>query len=242
MQHLIGMECLGYVEWERYCCRVLEQRIKDGFLSPAPVFCGDIRQWIKQGYASAYSGLVDLVTAGFPCQPFSSSGLRLGVDDPRNMWPATIEGIRIIRPKFALLENVPGILTNGYFGTVLGDLASAGYDAKWDVFSACEKGAPHTRERLFIVAYAKGERCGGRRFCGDGTQGIGKGKTTVWAFDRTTNPRCSQVSIWDQPISEAVRMDDGIPGKLDRIKATGNAQVPFVAATAWSSLIGSLVW
>ena len=153
LQHLLGWRCRGYVEWDKYCCRVLEQRIKDGLLSDAPIFCSDIRQWIANGYAASYTGLVDCVTGGPPCQPFSVAGKQAGADDPRNMWPATIECLRIIRPRFAFLENVPGILVSGYFGTILGDLAESGYDARWRILSAAEVGAPHKRNRLWLVAH-----------------------------------------------------------------------------------------
>ena len=127
MQHLLNWECLGYVEWEKYCCKVIEQRIREGFLSDAPIFFGDIREWIKLGYAARYRGLVDVITAGFPCQPFSKAGKRLGKDDPRNMWPATKDAIQIITPDAVLLENVPGIIKSGYIVTVIDDLRDIGY-------------------------------------------------------------------------------------------------------------------
>ena len=149
--HLLGWTPIGYVEWNSYCQRVIAARIRDGFLPAAPIF-GDVRQFIQSGAASRYRGFVDVVTGGFPCQPFSVAGSQLGADDPRNMWPATIECIRIIRPRFALLENVPGLVTSGYFGAVLGDLAACGYDAKWRILSAAEMGAPHQRDRLWIRA------------------------------------------------------------------------------------------
>ena len=155
VQHLLGWECMGYVEWDKYCCRVLGQRIKDGLLSDAPVFCGDIRRWIELGYAAAYQGLVDGIIGGFPCQPFSNAGKQLGAADERNMWPATIDAIRIIRPHFCLLENVAALLTNPYFGTILGDLAKSGYCVRWRRLSAAEVGAPHKRDRVWIVAYTE---------------------------------------------------------------------------------------
>lgn len=72
------------------------------------------------------------------------------------MWPATIDVIRVVRPRWCLLENVPGLLSSGYFGTVIGDLAASGYDARWRVLSAAELGAPHKRDRLWIVGHAEG--------------------------------------------------------------------------------------
>jgi DNA (cytosine-5)-methyltransferase 1 len=95
---------------------------------------------------------VDLIAAGFPCQPFSVAGRNRGEADERNLWPETIRVIRGVRPQLALLENVPGLLAHSYFGTILGDLAEAGYDAEWCCIRASDFGASHRRERLFIVA------------------------------------------------------------------------------------------
>lgn len=161
LQHLIGMECVGYVEWDKYCCRVLEQRIKDGFLADAPIFCGDVRRWIELGYAASYTGMVDAITAGFPCQPFSVAGKRKAGSDDRNMWPATIESIRIIRPQLIFLENVPGLLSSGYAATVVDDLYGAGYQVLPPlILGAIDVGAPHKRDRVWIAAYSSIEGVG----------------------------------------------------------------------------------
>lgn len=92
-----------------------------------------------------------LLTAGYPCQPFSQAGQRKGSDDPRHLWPFVAEAVRVLRPHRVLLENVAGHLSLG-FGTVLGDLAEAGYDARWMCVRASDVGAPHRRERVFVVA------------------------------------------------------------------------------------------
>ncbi len=146
---LLGWRHFGYVEYDDYCQQVLRQRIDDGYLDEAPIF-GDIRTFISDGYADAYQGMVDVVTAGFPCQPFSVAGKQKGEDDERNMWPATIDVIRRVRPQYCLLENVTGLLSSGYMGRVFGDLAESGFDARWRVLSAAEVGAPHKRDRLWI--------------------------------------------------------------------------------------------
>ena len=153
---LLGWTHIGYVEWDNYCQKLLRQRMEDGYIETAPIF-SDIRAFISEGYAAGYQGMVDVITAGFPCQPFSVAGKQGGEDDSRNMWPSTIECIRIIRPRYALLENVPGLLTSGYFGRILGDLAESGYDVRWRVLSAAEVGAPHKRDRLWIMAHARCE-------------------------------------------------------------------------------------
>ena len=96
---------------------------------------------------------VDLICGGYPCQPFSFAGKRGGAEDARHLWPDMCRIIRFLRPRFVLLENVPGHLSMG-FGEVLGDLAQCGYDAEWQVLSAAGVGAPHLRRRIFILAHA----------------------------------------------------------------------------------------
>lgn len=150
--HLLGWRTVCYVEWDRYAVEVLKARIRDGYLHDAPIWDNactfDGRPW---------AGLVDVLTAGFPCQPFSLAGKGLAQDDPRNGWPATIRSIREVRPRLCLLENVPGLISKPYFGAILGELSEAGYRYTWDCISAAEVGANHKRERLWIVANAEGE-------------------------------------------------------------------------------------
>ena len=96
---------------------------------------------------------IDILTAGYPCQPFSHAGQRKGDNDERHIWPHILKGISILRPKYIVLENVRGHLSLG-FKEVLGDLSKNGYDAKWRVVRASDVGAPHQRARLFIIAYS----------------------------------------------------------------------------------------
>lgn len=97
---------------------------------------------------------VDLVAGGPPCQPFSRAGIKLGVNDDRWLWPAMADAIRLVRPRYVLLENVAALLADrDAFGWILADLATLRFDAEWTLLSACAMGAPHTRERLFLVAY-----------------------------------------------------------------------------------------
>lgn len=154
---LLGWTTLGYVERDQYRCRVLAQRIADGLLDDAPVYCGDVRDFVRDGYAARYRGVADLVSAGFPCQEFSlanyaHAGKGTAGTGDKNQWPATIDVIRLAEPKYVLLENVVGLLGgHGYFGQVLRDLAEAGYDARWDCLSGFDVGASHVRRRIFIV-------------------------------------------------------------------------------------------
>ena len=147
---LLDWRTVCYVEWERAAAEKLKQRMQDKLLEKAPIW-NDVQTFDGK----PWRGLVDIVSGGFPCQPFSTAGKRLGADDPRNMWPATLRVIRMVAPRWCLLENVPGLI-QPYLGQILGDLAGAGYDAWWGVLSAASVGAPHLRKRLWIVAHANG--------------------------------------------------------------------------------------
>jgi DNA (cytosine-5)-methyltransferase 1 len=101
---------------------------------------------------------IDIMTAGYPCQPFSSAGYRKGTDDKRHIFPFILEAISALRPRFVILENVRGHLSLGLKEVLIG-LASIGYDARWKIVRASDVGAPHQRARLFIIAYPVGFRC-----------------------------------------------------------------------------------
>ena len=143
-----------YVEWDKYCQRVIQSRIEDGHLDDAPIWDD-----IKSFDGRPWRGVVDILTAGFPCQPHSNAGLRKGADDDRNLWPDCLRVISEVGPKYAILENVPGInVGNGgrpaYGGTVVGQLSEIGYDAEWRVISAADAGAPHLRNRWWLLAHS----------------------------------------------------------------------------------------
>ena len=156
-KHLLGWTTIGYVEIDEYCQRVIRQRIEDGYLDNAPIF-GDINTFISDGSAELYRGITDLITAGFPCQPFSVAGKQAGEDDPRNMWPATRDTIRIIRPRNIFIENVPGLLSHAYIWRILSDITEMGLDSRWGIISAADVGAPHLRKRWWCVAHATSKR------------------------------------------------------------------------------------
>ena len=261
---LLGWRTVGYVEWNPYCRRVIAQRIEDGIFDPAPIF-GDIRAFIHRhtGWARRYRGRVDVITGGFPCQPFSVAGRGLGEDDSRNMWPATRRTIGIIRPRFAFLENVPGLITKPYFGTILGDLAALGYDAEWGVLGADDVGAPHRRKRLWIVASLA--NAGGRRCCAEdewqdqftrGAEAIGASALAHANGTRSKGQRVGPErraaekpwatvgcgSWWDRdPADDEAksgmgRVAHGVAHRRERLEALGNGQVPRCMATAWRLL------
>jgi hypothetical protein len=154
-----GMTVLWQSEIHPYGCRVLAKHWPD-----VPNL-GDITtiDWSKVEP-------VDVICGGYPCQPFSYAGIRQGGNDPRHLWPHFLDAIRRLRPRYALLENVPGHLSLG-FGRVLGDLAESGYDATWDCIPAAAVGAPHRRDRVFVVAHTNGEGESGVTF--DALEGQG---------------------------------------------------------------------
>lgn len=99
----------------------------------------------------------DVLCGGYPCQPFSQAGQRQGEQDPRHLFPWVAEAICQLRPRYAIMENVPGHLSMG-FGTVQGLLAEIGYDSRWDCVPAAAVGAPHLRDRVFIIATPRPEQ------------------------------------------------------------------------------------
>ena len=153
----LNLRTVGYVEQDAWCQKVLQARIAEGTLDYAPI----IRD-IRSADFRPMAGLVDIVTAGFPCQPHSIAGLRAGVDDQRNLWPDTVRVLGAVRPRYVLLENAGIHLRKGsepaYAYTVLAELAALGYDSEWGVVSAQAAGAPHVRERWFCLSHADGER------------------------------------------------------------------------------------
>ncbi len=159
---ILGHTPICAVEWDAYCCAVLRERAAEGWFPGLQVFEGDVRMFP----ASDWKGRVDCIHAGFPCQPHSVAGKRKGGADDRNLWPATARVIGAIRPEWCFLENVSGLVSNGFIATVLSDLARLGYDARWTVLGADQVGAPHRRDRWWCVAHADrehGERRGESR-------------------------------------------------------------------------------
>lgn len=219
---LLGWTPICAVEKDRYRRAVLLARQRDGIF-PRFAIHDDIRTFA----GTLLRGRVDVITAGFPCQPFSFAGKRLGADDERNLWPETIRVIRDVRPRLALLENVPGLLSSGeYFGQILGDLAEAGFDAEWDVFSSCSVGAPHTRDRLFLLAYSAREL---------GEKRLGDGQTKQGPLPANGH-RANTSEWWMEPFAGIRGISNGVAGRRIRLEALGLGQVPAVVVAAWNLL------
>ena len=146
-----GYRAVGHVERETFAAATLVARMEDASLDRAPVWDDvgtfDGRPW---------RGAVDIVTAGYPCQPFSVAGKRRGADDPRHLWPHVARIIGEVEPPFVFLENVAHHLRLG-FPEVAAGLVGMGYRLAAGLFTAAEVGAPHKRERLFILAIRDGD-------------------------------------------------------------------------------------
>ena len=142
----VDVRTICYLEIEVYVQAVLVKAIQEGRLCPAPIWTN-----VKSFDARPFRGVVDGITGGFPCQPFSSAGKRKGQEDPRHLWPSIANSIRLCRPGWVFLENVPGLVTLG-LRDVLQDLGQMGYRTTFGIFSAEEVGAPHQRKRVFILA------------------------------------------------------------------------------------------
>jgi DNA (cytosine-5)-methyltransferase 1 len=151
--HLLGWRTVCAVEWEPYPASVLAQRQNDGILPAFPIW-DDVCTFD----GLPWRGIVDVVSGGFPCQDISAAGKGAGISGERSgMWAEMARIIGEVRPRFAFVENSPMLTLRG-LGTVLGDLAEMGFDARWGVLGASAVGAHHKRERIWIVAYSTGER------------------------------------------------------------------------------------
>ena len=136
------------VEREAFCVSVLAKQIEEGRMDSSPIWCGDLRELPTEELPR-----IDWIIGGYPCQPFSIAGSRLGEDDPRHLWPIIREQIDTLRPSGVFFENVSGHLTLG-LRDVLRDLGERGFVCAFGLFTAEEVGAPHRRERVFILGMA----------------------------------------------------------------------------------------
>jgi DNA (cytosine-5)-methyltransferase 1 len=173
VEAVTGGQTIWYAEFEKHVSKIMQQH------RPDLTNYGDLTKIEWQNLPP-----VDILTAGYPCQPFSVAGQRKGTDDPRHIWPHIARAIWLLQPKLVVLENVRGHLNLG-FDQVLADLYLCGYDARWEIIRASDIGAPHQRARLFIVAYPKSPRRGtqqNRQRTSDSQAGDGLG-----TFDKPNN-------------------------------------------------------
>jgi len=215
-----GMVVRWQVEIDEWCRRVLAKHWPD-----VERF-GDVRECGKHNLAP-----VDLICGGFPCQPVSVAGRRKGDIDERWLWPEFIRVVREVGPRWVLAENVPGLLSadaGRLFGTVLRDLAESGYAVEWDCIPAAAVGAPHLRDRAFIVANSDGNELMERAIFGDMERlcALCEWREAEHGFGRILD---ASGSIRLGEVGAISRMDDGLSTGLDRLRGLGNAVVPQVA-------------
>lgn len=208
-----GMECVGHVEIDPYAQKVLLKHWPDVPLLP------DVTKVKGDEF-----GQVDLLCGGFPCQDLSVAGKQAGITGARSgLFDEIIRIAGVCRPEFIVLENVANLLSRAdWFGYVLGRLAAVGYDAEWEIIPAWPFGLPHTRERIFIVAYPHSTRR----------------KSVDVPEPLFINQEESRRRELARAINEGIPADDyardrgnydGVPQIMDRLKCLGNSLVPQIA-------------
>ena len=209
-----------YVEGEAFAAACLVKQMETGRLDEAPIWSD-----VKTFDCEPWRGKVDCVLGGFPCQPFSLAGKQLAEKDPRHLWPDVLWVLKESGATIAFFENVPGLVRKGLCD-VIGDLSGAGFNAEWGCYSAAEEGFSHKRKRLFILAYADGQR--------ESQPERLERKVGGWISDRYRKDK-RRLEPWTvEPAM--VRSVHGIPSRVDRIRALGNAVVPATAKTAFREL------
>ncbi len=227
----VGWETVGFCEIDPYCQKVLRKHWPD-----VPIY-EDIRELDGRTV-----GHVDIITGGYPCQPFSVAGKRRGEADDRHLWPEFARLIQEIRPRWVVGENVAGHISMG-LDSVLSDLEGCGYSHETFVIPACAVGAPHRRYRVWIIGYThdKGQSTSpvndealgmpkavgdnrSKRIQGSGKEQVSRQLGISWGEDGRKPP--DQFKGWDLHTPRICRTRNGIPNGVDRTRGLGNAVVP----------------
>jgi DNA (cytosine-5)-methyltransferase 1 len=208
-----GFQTVAFCEIDPFCRRVLAKHWPE-------IPCYDDIRELTAGRLAADGIVPDVLCGGFPCQDVSRAGTGLGLKGERSgLWREYARLIREIRPRYVLVENVAALLDGG-IADVLRDLASFGFDAEWSTVSACSMGAPHVRQRVFIVAYPNGQH---------GRQGFWDAAArSNWALQEDNRLAGARTGwrAWMANPSELYRGADGIADGSYRNHAIGNAVVP----------------
>ena len=207
-----GFETTQFVEIDPYCQKVLKKHW------PHIPIHDDITTF------TAKPGEFDIITGGFPCQDISVAGLQKGItkETRSGLFYELIRVIRLVRPKFVVMENVAAILNNG-LDIVLGELSEAGYDAEWSIISASSLGAAHRRSRWWCVATVTNSNSEGLQ-----RKILSKMESGIWSAKHTRRLDPNWRSYVSKPILP--RGSYGLSNRVDRTKALGNSIVPAVAA------------
>jgi DNA (cytosine-5)-methyltransferase 1 len=223
-----GWENVFHCEWNTFGQKVLKHHF------PNSISYNDIT---KTDF-TIHRGTIDIISGGFPCQPYSSAGKRLGKEDERHLWPEMLRAIREIQPSWVVGENVRGLTNwNGglVFDEVQTELEAEGYEVLPFLLPACAVNAPHRRDRIWFIAYTNKIRLQSKMENGKLGRQFGFAK-------------CDKRDVWDTfpSVTAICGADDGLPKELDNItfskwrdeslKAYGNAIVPQVAYQIFKSI------
>jgi DNA (cytosine-5)-methyltransferase 1 len=209
---LLGHQPVCAVEINEYCQQVLSARQKDGCLPWFPIFA-DVTEFDGR----PWKGTVDLVSGGFPCQAFSTAARGRNIAE-KNLWKEMRRVIREVCPRLVFAENV----SERAILQAQEDLLQDGYNSKYIKLSAKDLGADHIRERYWLLAY---------------TDYYSQLCFSKYAEAQMLPKLCN--SVWETYPDE-FRVSHGVPNRMDRLKAIGNAQVPVVAATAFQILLNTI--
>ena len=253
-----GSRTVCYLEREAPACRILAARMREGLLDPAPIWSDlttfDARPW---------RGVVDILAGGIPCQPFSVAGKQLGNTDERALAEHVVRIVEACRPAVVFIENVPPWVSRGYAGGFCEALCRLGYTVEDPLFLAASSvGAPHRRERVFVLAHADGvglqvswhaklhdektelrQTGGPRSRRKDVANADGAGLQDIHDIGRACDDNAQVTGVerccgdWWFAEPGMGRMAYGLPNQLDRIRALGNGAVPLVVAIAFRELI-----
>lgn len=242
-----GFKTTGQVEINPYCIKVLEKHFPD------------VKRWtdvrkLKGDEIIRTVGRPTLISGGFPCQPHSTAGKRKASCDDRDLWPEFRRIVCEVKPRWVLGENVAGLRSSEagrFFGGILGDLAAMGYSIGWGSWEAADVGAPHHRERIFVIAHLCSERLQRLRTEYELSQTIREVQTIRKDRDAsdchdptTTRQRENGGGVygiteskgsdnnywkgqsWFEVATRLCRVDDGVSNRVHRLTALGNAVVP----------------
>jgi site-specific DNA-cytosine methylase len=249
------MRSIALCEVEAFAIANLVAKMESGCMEPVPIWPN-----LKTFPWASFRGCVDILTGGYPCQPFSAAGKRQGADDPRHLWPYIARGIRILQPRICFFENVEGHISLG-LSDVIEDLAGMGYRTTWGIFSAEECGAPHRRKRVFILAVSSSFRgttgLSGSftRYEGESGESDDGGHQAAWP----SRPGEQQYA-WEPPRVIDISLERSLGGnpdgsasgldyaklcvsgdnRTDELRLLGNGVVPATAELAYRTLAREL--
>lgn len=255
-----GFETVAFCEYAEFPRKVLAKHWPNVPIYP------DVRELTAERLNADGLRRIDIICGGYPCQPFSYAGKREGAEDDRHLWPEMRRLVETLRPAWVIGENVAGHITMG-LDDVLADLDACGYAAQAFVIPACAVNAPHRRDRLWLVAHSTDMQCDGgndnaEQFVGgeqvpqprDGgrAQAVadtiserrrgwdGEWQDAIYAHSRSQTERTGPNSNWWAVEPELGRVAHGVPQRVDRLKALGNAVVPQIPELIGRAILKSM--